>query len=285
MNTPHPDRIAKGLWWDRAYRLTAGCTKLSPACDHCWAEREATDRQKHPNPKVADQYRGTFDGSNVRFLHKNVKKPLTVKKPTVWSVWNDLLHEKFALGSGAWVQVFEVMKQTPHHTYIICTKRAYRIPELIDTYSKFFPDLKDLPNVIIMTTTEDQQYYDLRGPFLEEVTLKTKWKTALALEPMLGPIHLAEPVDWVVCGGESGKQSRPTHVDWVQDIRDQCRALAIPFFFKQWGDWLPARQTHADQAYHAQAIYHWADHTNSHWIGKKLAGRLLDAQTHSEFPK
>ena len=176
-----------------------------------------------------------------------------------------------------------------------------------------FPAVWPLPNVQIGVTAENQQYADERIPWLLKCPAAVRF---LSCEPLLGPTTFRwakwddwkgadgeqrpavdeydglRMLDWVIAGGESGQQARPMHPDWARGLRDQCLAAGVPFFFKQWGEWLPSTN---DSALHrSQTIYHPWDHQNrigtsgAQWmirVGKKAAGRLLDGREWNEFPQ
>jgi protein gp37 len=99
-------------------------------------------------------------------------------------------------------------------------------------------------------------------------------------------------IDWVICGGESGLNARPMHPEWVRSLRDQCTGAGVPFYFKQWGEWLHDSQTYDCKAdldpdwINHQSRHRWSDHTNdvSYLIGKRRAGRILDGKEYIEFP-
>jgi hypothetical protein len=150
--------------------------------------------------------------------------------------------------------IWNVMSNTPRHTYIILTKRPYRMHMLLPYY------FKTLPNVWLGVTVENQKAADERIPLLLQTPAAKRF---VSIEPMLGPIalHLMEygdaadrqfpggtclttrrrAIDLVIVGGESGPKARPMHPDWVRSIRDQCKAAGVPFMFKQWGEWLPGK--------------------------------------------
>ncbi|MEM0138514.1 MAG: phage Gp37/Gp68 family protein [Thermoplasmatales archaeon] len=189
----------------------------------------------------------------------------------------------------------------------------------INTYCGMIPDkLWPLPNLWVGTTVEDQKRADERIPILLWTPAALRF---VSMEPMLGPIDLSDfkpfdgecycqdglrgckprltpncpetGVDWVICGGETGHGSRPMHPDWVRSLRDQCRNADVPFFFKSWGDLLPASQVlpEQDQSFiPTRKIYQSSSVDvflgKEYWgrIGKKIAGRLLDGQEYSEFP-
>ncbi len=245
--------MAKGMWWDRAWRLTRGCTKVSPGCDHCWAEREAHMRGKNPNTKVRDQYgmtdaEGRWTGK-VDALPLNLNRPLMVKKPQVWTVWNDLYH-----GDVPWNFVFDayrIMAQCPQHLFLILTKRPGNMKlaqyDIAFHLQRNFPGITwPLPNVWLGVTAENQEQADKRIPDLLQAPAAVWF---LSVEPMLGPVDLNKReclidkrlfkytignyLDLVICGGESGPGARPMETEWAVDLREQCRAVGVAFWMKQ----------------------------------------------------
>jgi protein gp37 len=168
-----------------------------------------------------------------------------------------------------------------------------------------------LPNVWLGVSVEDQRHANER---VHELLWTPAAKRFVSAEPLLGPVDLTrlnnmdtvahdalrgirvkpplgEPIDptpanrldWVIVGGESGSDARPMHPQWARALRDQCAAAGVPFFFKQWGEWIGAGQTvegqPPDRAYHR-----WPDGAISARVGKKAAGALLDGREHREFP-
>lgn len=158
-----------------------------------------------------------------------------------------------------------------------------------------------LPNVWLGVSIEDQQTADERIPPLLQIPAVVRW---LSIEPMLGSISLQtingncdalalsryypvegeitqhNPINWVVLGGESGPKARPMHPDWVRSIRDQCQAADVPFFFKQWGEWVSVSEVEGSGAHH-----YFEDGATVRRTGKKLAGRTLDGRTWEEYPE
>lgn len=189
--------------------------------------------------------------------------------------------------------------------------------------SKGKPDYKlpgwPLPNVWLGTTVENQEQADKRIPELLKCPAVVRF---LSCEPLLGPVdikeylhesickqygrcakcdpQLGEPfeeaIDWVIAGGESGREARPVHPDWIRSLRDQCQAVGVPFFFKQWGEWMPwqpdNRPTYwkGQNGYTIHGEFLDAEFFNGdnrcafQKIGKKAAGRLLDSREWNEFP-
>lgn len=152
-------------------------------------------------------------------------------------------------------------------------------------------------NVWLLASAEDQRNYDLRAPHLwacRDLCPVIGW----SIEPLLGPIKMHHRCDgetlrpwkgcwsWVIVGGESGPRARPMHPEWARNIRDQCVDSAIPFFFKQWGEYAPEES----EAHHGtdEPCLPWADDRDlcpMYHVGKKAAGRVLDGREWNEYPK
>lgn len=157
-----------------------------------------------------------------------------------------------------------------------------------------------LPNVWLGTTVENQKEADARIQNLLRCPAAVRF---LSCEPLLGPVEFSNVtkradavsqlgkkalsgIHWVIAGGESGHQARPVHEKWIRSMRDQCQAAGVPFFFKQWGEWIPNGQQKADTQVQGVNIDLIIDKkTWSHRIGKKAAGRLLDGVEWNQFPE
>ena len=205
-------------WTETTWNPVTGCTKISEGCRHCYAERMAMRLQA----MGAENYR---DGFMVRCHERSLLLPFSWKRPRMIFVnsMSDLFHKDIPFGFLR--RVFEVMNQTPHHTYQVLTKRADRLAELA-------PLLSWSPNIWMGVTVESQDYIG-RIDCLRTVGAAVKF---ISMEPLLSPINAdLSGVDWVIVGGESGPGARPMLKEWVVEIRDQCAIDGIPFFFKQWG--------------------------------------------------
>lgn len=206
-------------WTESTWNPLTGCTKISPGCKHCYAERMAVRLQAMGQPN----YRNGFELT----LHENaLELPLKWKKPQTIFVnsMSDLFHkdvpEEFIL------RVFEVMARADWHQFQVLTKRSDR---LLDLSTK----LPWRPHIWMGVSVENLNYVH-RIDDLREADAFVKF---LSLEPLLGqlPRLNLQRIDWVIVGGESGPGARPMEPDWVLDIRDQCIRKCVPFFFKQWG--------------------------------------------------
>ncbi len=206
-------------WTEQTWNPVTGCTKISPGCKFCYAEKFAGRLQS----MGADNYRNGFKLT----LHPHMlEKPLGWKKPSVIFVnsMSDLFHknvpEEFILA------VFDTMNKANWHQFQILTKR----PERVLAMNK---KLKWTPNIWMGTSVENAKYMG-RIDVLRETSAKIKF---LSLEPLLGalPNMNLKNINWVIVGGESGFKARPMKLEWVLEIQEQCQEAGVAFFFKQWG--------------------------------------------------
>jgi three-Cys-motif partner protein len=215
-------------WTDATWNPVTGCTKVSPGCKHCYAERLAMHLQVMGNPRYRQGFAVTLHPDQVTL-------PLRWRQPRRIFVnsMSDLFHETIP---DEFIQhVFAVMAQAHWHTFQILTKRAQRLTTLA-------PHLPWPPNVWQGVSVEDA-HYTWRIAHLQHVPSAIRF---LSIEPLLGPIDALplEGVHWVIVGGESGPSHRPMAPAWVRAIRDQCVAASVPFFFKQWGGRTPKAGGH-----------------------------------------
>lgn len=227
-------------WTESTWNPVTGCTKISPGCKHCYAERMAI------RLKAMGQ-RNYKNGFKLTCHPHLISLPLKWKKPQMIFVnsMSDLFHEDVPVDFI--IEVFNVMKNTPHHQYQVLTKRANRLAKL----SAILPWEKN----IWMGVTVEATDYKLRIDYLRKTNACVRF---LSLEPLLedlGNLNL-DGIDWVIVGGESGIGARPIKSEWVRNIRDECQAQNVPFFFKQWGG-----------------------------INKKENGRLLDGRIWDDMPQ
>ena len=209
-------------WTEKTWNPSAGCSKISSGCKNCYAE------------KMANRLQGTGavgyeNGFKFNTVPSRLNVPLKRKKPTVFFVnsMSDIFHEDMPVEYLD--RIFEVIENSPYHTYQILTKRADR---MYDYFSK-----RPVPsNVWLGVTVENKQQGLPRIDKLRHLKAKVLF---LSVEPLLedlGKINL-ENIDWVIVGGESGNKARPMDKEWVINIKQQCETEGIAFFFKQWGTW------------------------------------------------
>ena len=222
-------------WTERTWNPVTGCSKVSQGCKHCYAER------------LADRFWGDRPFTEVRCHPERLSHPQSIRKSSMFFVnsMSDLFHpdvpDEFVHA------VFNVMRECPRHTFQVLTKRSERLAQL-------GPQLPWPGNVWMGVSVEDVRVVE-RVEHLKAVPAAVRF---LSLEPLIGPLDdlALDGLHWVIVGGESGPGARPMKASWVKSIRRQCRAAAVPFFFKQWGG-----------------------------VFKKHSGRELDGRTYSEFPQ
>ena len=226
-------------WTEVTWNPVTGCTKISQGCKFCYAER--LSRRLHA--MGVEKYR---DGFSVAVHDSTLGDPLRWRQPRLVFVnsMSDLFHK--SVPSTFIEAVFDVMNRASRHTFQVLTKRPSRVGKLSGR-------LQWTPNIWLGTSIESEQWLG-RMACLKGTGAQTKF---LSLEPLLGPLpnlSLAG-IDWVIVGGESGPGARPMEATWVRDIRDNCVASQVPFFFKQWGG-----------------------------VFKKRTGRTLDGRTWDQMP-
>ncbi len=206
-------------WTESTWNPVTGCTKISPGCKYCYAERMAG--RLHAMGQA-----NYVNGFDLTLQPHMLELPLRWKKPQTIFVnsMSDLFHKDVPL---AYIRrVLDAMTRAHWHRFQVLTKRADRLAELSSK-------LKWARNIWMGVSVETDKY---RGRIdkLRSTRAQTKF---LSLEPLLGPLYELnlDGIDWVIVGGESGPRSRPMAPEWVADLRDQCRRAKVPFFFKQWG--------------------------------------------------
>lgn len=206
-------------WTESTWNPLTGCTKISPGCKHCYAERMAKRLRAMGSPNYANGFRLTMHPDALSI-------PYRWKKPQVIFVnsMSDLFHK--SVPDDFIRQVFGTMNGAHWHTYQVLTKRAERLARLA-------PDLPWAPNIWMGVSVESDRYVP-RVDLLRSVPAGVRF---LSLEPLLGPLPSLglDGVDWVIVGGESGPGARPMDSEWVRAIRDRSVESNTPFFFKQWG--------------------------------------------------
>lgn len=206
-------------WTESTWNPVTGCTKISPGCKHCYAERMAERLQAMGQ----SNYRNGFA---LTLQPHMLELPLRWKKPQTIFVnsMSDLFHESIPV---TYIdRVFDVMRRASWHRFQVLTKRPERVAELDRA-------LAWTSNIWMGASVENDKYR-ARIDHLRQTSAAVKF---LSLEPLLGPLRALDltGIDWVIVGGESGPGARPIDQSWVTDLRDQCVKHAVPFFFKQWG--------------------------------------------------
>lgn len=328
-------------WCDHTFNPWVGCTKVSPACDHCYAEGWA---KRTGLPQLwAGELRRT-SAANWRLpLKWDIEAEASGIRRKVFCASLDDVFDNQA--PERWrADLWSLIAETPHLDWLLLTKRPQNIAKMLPSQAAGHPEWGEgWPNAWLGTTVENQTEADRRIPHLLAIPAAIRF---LSCEPLLGSVELrhlrqynaqGKPwidaltgivtrgqylarspnecsmnvsaqipgelprLDWVICGGESGPKARPMHPDWARSLRDQCAAAGVPFFFKQWGEWLTVYDRDVDdpdwrncpQATSIRERYvnivgghgfHNDRVVFARRIGKTAAGRHLDGEIHDAFP-
>lgn len=264
-------------WTDHTFNPWWGCTKVSPACDHCyaetWAKRVGFDIWSASNSRrfLSDAYwrqphrwndEAEQSGRRARVFCASMADVFEWKKGL--SRWRERL--------------WRVIEETPSLDWLLLTKR----PHLVQRLTPWDSDWPD--NVWLGTTVENQKWVDKRLPHLSENPARIRF---LSCEPLLDAITLdhwldRKIVNWVIAGGESGPRARPSDPNWFYALRDQCIAHATPFHFKQWGDWAPIGVPEGAEP--RSILNDRSCSTPMGRYGKKTSGRLLNGRSWDDIP-
>ncbi|PYI91607.1 MAG: hypothetical protein DME97_13355 [Verrucomicrobia bacterium] len=270
-------------WTDHTFNPWWGCSKVSPACLHCYAETWAkrvgqkvwgarSPRRFFGDTHWLEPIRWNAEASDSRTR----RRVFCASMADVFEARPDLFEEREKL--------WGLIELTPSLDWLLLTKRPHNI-------LRFAPWREEWPNnVWVGTTVENQHWATIRLPQLLVVPAKRRF---LSCEPLLGPLDLdrwisknsktLHPIDWVIAGGESGPKARVMFPSWARDLRDQCQDAGIPFHFKQWGHWAPAQKE-------TESATEFWDEVQRKLIrmeplGKKSAGRFLDGKTWDQVPE
>lgn len=212
-------RTSKIEWTESTWNPVTGCTKISPGCTNCYAERMAKRLHAMGQPN----YRNGFEVT----CHDHVlEQPLRWKTPRTIFVnsMSDLFHR--SVDSSFIRSVFDVMNRAHWHRFQVLTKRGKRLMELISKV--------DFTDNIWMGVSVENRNSRSRIASLQNVPAAVRFLSAEPLLESLGELDL-NGIHWVIVGGESGPGARPMNEEWVWEIKEQCDAAHVPFFFKQWG--------------------------------------------------
>lgn len=273
-------------WTKRTWNPIRGCSRISDGCRHCYAESIAArfSGEDQPFHLFADRSRsGSKWTGKVELIEHKLFEPMSWREPSLIFVnsMSDLFHE--ALSHTDIASVFGVMVAAQHHTFQVLTKRAHRMADWFSRRRDVGAMPLPLENVWCGVSVENQDAHDERVPYLQSVPARVRF---LSCEPLLGPIRLdLNGIHWVIVGGESGPGARPMKPDWVRAIRDQCLDVGVPFFFKQWGAWAPQECPSCSNPDWDHPLACTCGDEVMRRVGKKAAGRVLDADVHSEFPE
>ena len=206
-------------WTEATWNPVTGCTKISPGCKHCYAQRMAKRLKAMGQPRYRNGFKLTVQPDTLEV-------PLRWRRPRRIFVnsMSDLFHKDVPVEFIA--ECFGVMQKASQHTFQVLTKRPERAAELA-------ADLPWSKNIWMGTSVESADYVHRIKPLLK-IPAEVRF---LSLEPLLGPVRRLPlgGISWVILGGESGPGARGMDAQWVFQIRDQCLRRGVPFFFKQWG--------------------------------------------------
>jgi len=211
-------------WADKTFNPWIGCQKVSPGCDHCYAEAMMDHRYHKVEWGPHGERKRTSD-ANWRKPRQWAKAARgSGKRPRVFCAsLADVFDNK--VPSGWRGDLFDLIAATPELDWLLLTKRP-------ENFRRFWPT-GDWPNVWLGVTAEDQEHYDKRWPLLADTRARVRF---ISYEPACGPLSIPfEPVhpDWVICGGESGPNARQMPAEWARWTKSSCERLVIPFFMKQ----------------------------------------------------
>jgi protein gp37 len=230
-------------WTDATWNPVTGCTKISAGCDHCYAER------------FSERFRGTLGhpfetGFDLTLRPERLEQPLRWRTPRMIFVnsMSDLFHKEVPREFVA--RVFDTMERARWHTFQILTKRSSLMRDFL---RKRYGAQRGPSHMWFGVSVED----GTKGSRIRHLQAAPAGVRFLSVEPLIGPMGQIDlrGIDWVIVGGESGPGARPMHPDWVRELREQCIAQGVAFFFKQWGGFRP-----------------------------KSGGRELDGREWNEFP-
>lgn len=257
--------------------------KVSPGCDHCWAERMARRLAgRFGYPEMPHHFDVTGHSTKL-------EQPFSWRKPRTVFVCSmgDLFHPGVSFSDID--KVFLTIAKAPNHTFLILTKRVHRMFDYF--YGENVLDYCEPINFWLGVTIVNQEEADRYRKLFSDVPAARVIIKYVSYEPALGPVDWTgwEFVDQIISGGESGPGARPSHPDWHRVTRDFCQENGIAYFLKQWGKWVdycnapPDVRTDMDKG-------KWHDgYVGDAWhvvyaVGKKRAGHLLDGQEWREFP-
>ena len=304
--------MSKIEWCDITLNPIVGCSKCSPGCDNCYAEKFATRLAK--NQATAKKYAGVVDekGWTGQFSQPSLadfkKLPKSPRRVFIGSM-TDIFHDEIVKGGEyhkTWLpMLFDAMFNYPQHTFLLLTKRPENMKAWIDFTLENCVD-KPLPNVWLGVTVCNQEEADKKIPILQQIPAAARFISA---EPLLSQIDIRKylqgdnKLTWVIAGGETGPKARPMHEVWVKSLRDQCLDAGIPYFFKSWGEWLPCSQFPDDMEDEKYPVGHIYEDglflpppaNNIPWrninsedvckVGKKQSGHLIDGEEYRQFPE
>lgn len=230
-------------WTDATWNPVTGCTKISAGCDHCYAERFSERFRNTPGHPFES-------GFDLKLRPERVEQPLRWRRPRMIFVnsMSDLFHKEVSRSFVS--SVFDTMERADWHVYQILTKRSSLMQKFLNERYR----TRKAPAHMWFGVSVENKQATSRVKHLQQANAAVRF---LSVEPLIGPVGQLslKEIDWVIVGGESGPHARPIDPKWVIEVRDQCVAAQVAFFFKQWGGRSP-----------------------------KAGGRLLEGQEWNQFP-
>ena len=221
---------------DLTINPVVGCSKCSPGCDNCYAERMAARLSK--NPLTAAKYAGVVDANgkwsgqitfDLSCFDKLPKKPQRIFIGSMTDIFLQKIKEEDGYLKTCLPQLWEKFNQYHQHIFILLTKRPENMKTWIDFIFEVWTDMLENNVWLGVTACNRDELHKL-----DTLRQTPAAKRFVSFEPLLGDvgsINLSD-IDWVICGGETGPGARPMHPDWVRSLRDQCHSAEVPFFFK-----------------------------------------------------
>ncbi len=297
-------------WTDHTFNPWIGCTKVSPGCDHCYAESYANRYGKAVwGPGQPRQLTG--DTNWKKPLKWNHEAMLSGARPRVFCAsLADVFDNEVP---DAWrYRLWDLIEATPNLDWLLLTKRIGNSKKMMKARWLDYP----MPNVWLGISVVNQEEADRDIPKLIATPAAIRF---LSMEPLLGPVDLftehfrvfsigdemtepnLPPIDWVIVGGESGPGARPMHPDWARALRDQCAMAGVAFHFKQWGEWqvvydrdvedpdwrsCPRAEREGERYVNLAGGhgFHGERVCFARRVGKKASGRLLDGREWNGLP-
>lgn len=306
-------------WCDHTFNPWIGCTKISDACDNCYAENFAKRFKMAEWGPHANRLRTSAANWNKPRAWNRAAEKAGKRARVFCASLADIFDNHKSIKPKWRADFWELVRDTPHLDWLLLTKRPQNIKKYLFDGWCIGPH-----NVWLGTTVENQAEAERRIPALLDVPAQVHF---LSCEPLLGavdmevawngdialnakcwgecvwcakgytPLHNCQKgkqsnelcdkgysgIDWIIAGGESGRNARPMHPNWLRSLRDQCAAANVPFFFKQWGEWAPDPELPSELQEHYELLGQW-DGT-SRRVGKKAAGRKFEGKEYSQFPE
>lgn len=286
-------------WTDHTLNFWWGCFKVSPGCANCYAETFSKRVGRHiwGPAQTTERWRTKAPWLDCLKWDKQAQAD-GIRRNAFCQSMSDFFEDQPQVEPWR-KEACQILEGFKWLNVQLLTKRIENVLEMVpQSWLRNWP-----PHIWIGTSVENQEYADLRIPYLLRIPARVRF---LSCEPMLGPVDLGFCLNgydwskfpdngdgvtypyigpnWVIVGGESGHGARVCSPVWVRSLRDQCKAAGIPFFFKQWGQFLHTSQmipgVHYNEAEHRPTGDHFVKVTDKHY-----AGNLLDGVKWSEFPK